>query len=123
MTVKLIDVATDRDRMSFWRDVPTELYDEWTGDVDSPEGWIGLATVDAGFRTAHSEASPDWTDEPIPGWLKDGQYYVTIDSDGNVWAYTHEDAVEARLAFHASVRRYDDWMRLQAHIEERTGEF
>lgn len=121
--VKLIDVAINRAKMDWWREVPDEFYDETSGHVESPEGWIGLLTWNDKIQKEYSIFIENGFYHEYPERLQDGTYYVTIDSDGNVWAYTHKDPVEVRLAYHHSEREYHSWASMQAHIEERTGEF
>lgn len=108
-----IDYATSQDAMSFFRSIPTDLFDKYSGIVEAPCGWFGVLTLDnetIDDLERDYDAAPDSVRELVN---REGvaRFFVTIDSNGLVWAeyYSREEFDSVDGAYARAEAEYARW--------------
>lgn len=100
-------VSTAHERHdSMLREFSTDVVEAQTGDVESPNGWIGLVTINTvlleTYAVTHGEDVRDFTP---------GVYLLRINSDGLIWGMRYATREKADSDFAALDVAYDTWMR------------
>ena len=92
----------------FFKWLDHDEYDETTGDVESPVGWVGLIEVTRDqIATYVASAGDPWLSERRnfgPGW-----YIVRIDSNGLVWGMAYDDEESALADYESANLTYLTW--------------
>jgi hypothetical protein len=105
----MIDHAMSQATQSFFRDLPQDYYDKFDGDVESPQAWFGIVTIDQDLRAvlAVNEAIL------VPDVIPDETYLVQIDSNGLVWAFVATpDDTPVTFTYDKLSEQYCSWADL-----------
>jgi hypothetical protein len=100
----LTDKSRTMESDAFFKSIPPDFYQggDGEGNVEAPTGWFGMVTIDESFREA-------WDGDQIPASVEDGDYLVTIDNNGLVWAEQGETKWATLHEYHEKVKEFRAW--------------